>query len=82
MSCSDSAPELGSQDQIMKGIYIRGLAEARVRNPGTDLARYIDAYITVQVSFLVATLIDMPDYLWPPCVVQCYSGQCSGSGSE
>ncbi|KZV77391.1 hypothetical protein PENSPDRAFT_679560 [Peniophora sp. CONT] len=34
----------------MKGLFIRGLAEARVRNPGTDLARYIEAYIMVQFN--------------------------------
>ncbi|KZV63103.1 hypothetical protein PENSPDRAFT_222782 [Peniophora sp. CONT] len=36
--------------QAVKGIYIRGLAEARMRNPGTDLARYIEAYINVQFN--------------------------------
>ena len=39
-----------SPNGILKGIYIRGLTEARMRNPGTDLGRYIEAYITVQVS--------------------------------
>ena len=36
-------------DQSLKGVFIRGLAEARARNPGTDLAQYIEAYVTVQV---------------------------------
>ena len=38
-----------SANQVLKGIYIRGLAEARKRNPGTDIARYIEAYTYVQV---------------------------------
>ena len=33
------------------GIFIRGLIEAHDRNPETDLARYIEAYVTVQVKF-------------------------------
>ena len=32
-----------------EGIFIRGLAEARMRNPDTTLAKYIETYITVQV---------------------------------
>ncbi|KZV73116.1 hypothetical protein PENSPDRAFT_683157 [Peniophora sp. CONT] len=35
---------------VNPGIFIRGLAEVRRRNPGTDLARYIGAYITVQFN--------------------------------
>ncbi|KZV73130.1 hypothetical protein PENSPDRAFT_750421 [Peniophora sp. CONT] len=35
----------GDPNQILKGIYIRGLAEAARRNPGTDLALFIEAYI-------------------------------------
>ncbi|KZV76054.1 hypothetical protein PENSPDRAFT_680511 [Peniophora sp. CONT] len=42
-----------SADRILKGLYIRGLAEARMRNPGTDLARYIEAYITVQFNAIL-----------------------------
>ncbi|KZV75883.1 hypothetical protein PENSPDRAFT_14787 [Peniophora sp. CONT] len=34
----------------LKSIFVRGLAEARRRNPGTPLANYIEAYITVQVQ--------------------------------
>ncbi|VDB84748.1 unnamed protein product [Peniophora sp. CBMAI 1063] len=40
-------------DSIDKGIYIRALAEARRRNPGTALAKYIEAYITVQFNALL-----------------------------
>ncbi|VDB92059.1 unnamed protein product [Peniophora sp. CBMAI 1063] len=38
---------------ILKGIFIRGLAEARARNPDTDLAKYIEAYILVQFNSLL-----------------------------
>ncbi|VDB92041.1 unnamed protein product [Peniophora sp. CBMAI 1063] len=37
-----------------KGIFIRGLMEARMRNPETDLSRYIDAYIDVQYNSVLA----------------------------
>ena len=37
-------------EEILKCIFIRGLAEARMRNPGSDLARYIETFILVQVS--------------------------------
>ena len=40
----------GDIEAIDKGIFVRALAEARTRNPGTALARYIESYITVQVS--------------------------------
>ncbi|VDC04949.1 unnamed protein product [Peniophora sp. CBMAI 1063] len=49
----DSNPDVDPNDQILKGIYIRGLAEARRRNPGTDLAQYIEAYITVQLNYIL-----------------------------
>ena len=39
-------------DYNSKNFLIRGLAEARARNPGTDLARYIEAYIMIQASLL------------------------------
>ena len=40
----DGDPQVG-----LKGIFIRGLAEARRRNPGTALAKYIESFISVQV---------------------------------
>ena len=45
-----------NNDSVLKGIFIRALTEARMRNPGTALAQYIDAYIHVQVSLLILTL--------------------------
>ncbi|KZV73157.1 hypothetical protein PENSPDRAFT_733138, partial [Peniophora sp. CONT] len=50
---ADTNSDISSGDQIAKGIYIRGLAEARMRNPGTDLAHYIEAYLTVQFNSLL-----------------------------
>ncbi|VDC04950.1 unnamed protein product [Peniophora sp. CBMAI 1063] len=50
----DHDPLLNSFDQILKGVYIRGLAEARARNPETALARYIEAYITVQFNSMLS----------------------------
>ncbi|VDB84784.1 unnamed protein product [Peniophora sp. CBMAI 1063] len=38
---------------IDKGIFVRALVEARNRNPGTALATYIEAYITVQFNALL-----------------------------
>ncbi|VDB93435.1 unnamed protein product [Peniophora sp. CBMAI 1063] len=38
----------------LKGVFIRALAEARARNPGTDLAQYIEAYIMIQFNALLA----------------------------
>ncbi|KZV77410.1 hypothetical protein PENSPDRAFT_679577 [Peniophora sp. CONT] len=46
-------PDPTIEFSALKGVFIRGLAEARVRNPGTDLARYIEAYITVQFNSLL-----------------------------
>ena len=46
-------PDPTSYDSIDKSIFIRALAEARMRNPGTALAKYIESFITVQVSGLV-----------------------------
>ncbi|KZV77382.1 hypothetical protein PENSPDRAFT_183635 [Peniophora sp. CONT] len=45
----------GSNDPntFFKGWFVRGLAEARARFPDTDLARYIEAYITVQYHALL-----------------------------
>ncbi|KZV73096.1 hypothetical protein PENSPDRAFT_750394 [Peniophora sp. CONT] len=34
------------------GLLVRGLTEAFMRNPGTELARYIETYITVQFNAL------------------------------
>lgn len=67
--------------EVLKGAFIRGLTEARMRNPGTNLAQYIEAYITVQVSCqLLVTrgqlLIDMID------IVQCYLGPRSSASAE
>ena len=47
-----------NREVIDKGIFIRALAEARRRNPGTALAKYIESYILVQVflSALVSVL--------------------------
>ncbi|KZV73155.1 hypothetical protein PENSPDRAFT_683188 [Peniophora sp. CONT] len=39
--------------EVLKGIFIRGLTEARMRNPGTYLAQYIEAYITVQFNAIL-----------------------------
>ncbi|KZV70986.1 hypothetical protein PENSPDRAFT_752121 [Peniophora sp. CONT] len=52
---NDVDPEVTSDspNQILKGIYIRGLSEARMRNPETDLARYIEGYITVQYNSIL-----------------------------
>ncbi|VDB84719.1 unnamed protein product [Peniophora sp. CBMAI 1063] len=47
------APARDSFQATLKGIFIRGLSEARLRNPGTDLAKYIEAYITVQYNSLL-----------------------------
>ncbi|VDB92051.1 unnamed protein product [Peniophora sp. CBMAI 1063] len=44
---------LTDHDVIYKGILIRGLSEARLRNPGTDLSRYIEAYVTVQFNSIL-----------------------------
>ncbi|KZV73152.1 hypothetical protein PENSPDRAFT_320110 [Peniophora sp. CONT] len=46
----DTSTSLNGNQQILKGILVRGLAEARMRNPGTDLARYIEAFIFVQLN--------------------------------
>ena len=50
---SDFDPDVlnDSPNAVLKTIFVRGLTEAHMRNPGTDLALYIKAYITVQVSF-------------------------------
>ena len=37
-----------SRQDNLKGVFIRALAEARARNPGSDLAQYIEAYIMIQ----------------------------------
>ena len=44
------APSSDDSNAIFKGWFIRGLAEARARFPNTELAKYIETYITVQVS--------------------------------
>ncbi|KZV73594.1 hypothetical protein PENSPDRAFT_682722 [Peniophora sp. CONT] len=43
----------GDLEAIDKGIFIRALAVARERNPGTALAQYIESYITVQFNSIV-----------------------------
>ena len=43
-------PDTSDKDNIDKGIFVRALAEARLRNPGTALASYIEGFITVQAS--------------------------------
>ena len=47
----DRDSSLTSSDQSLKGFIIRGLVEAHMRNPETDLATYIQAYVYVQASF-------------------------------
>ena len=42
----------GSIHDNLKGVFIRALAEARARNPGSDLAQYIEAYIMIQVCHI------------------------------
>ncbi|VDB95869.1 unnamed protein product [Peniophora sp. CBMAI 1063] len=37
----------------LKGLFIRGLAEARMRNPGSVIARYVEAYVTIQFNALI-----------------------------
>ena len=51
-SLADSAlAEIDSTiNDNLKGVFIRALAEARARNPGTELAKYIESCTTVQVS--------------------------------
>ena len=44
------APSSDDPNAVFKGWFIRGLAEARARFPNTELAQYIETYITVQVS--------------------------------
>ena len=49
---SDTTAEFSTEKEFqynLKGVFIRALAEARSRNPGTELAQYIEAYIMVQV---------------------------------
>ncbi|KZV73153.1 hypothetical protein PENSPDRAFT_683186 [Peniophora sp. CONT] len=46
-------PSLKGEQQILKGVLVRGLAEARLRNPDTDLARYIEAFIHVQLNAIL-----------------------------
>ncbi|KZV77388.1 hypothetical protein PENSPDRAFT_183938 [Peniophora sp. CONT] len=38
----------------LKGLLIRALFEARVRNPGADIARYVEAYITMQFNAVLS----------------------------
>ncbi|KZV63592.1 hypothetical protein PENSPDRAFT_691500 [Peniophora sp. CONT] len=40
-------------DAVFKGIFVRALTEALMRNPGTALARYIEAYIYVQYDSIL-----------------------------
>ncbi|VDB96011.1 unnamed protein product [Peniophora sp. CBMAI 1063] len=51
----DFNPDITSAtpNSILKGIYIRSFTEARMRNPGTQLAQYIEAYITVQFNSIL-----------------------------
>ncbi|VDB84793.1 unnamed protein product [Peniophora sp. CBMAI 1063] len=42
-----------NSDADTKGVFLRGLTEARMRNPGTGLATYIDAYLTVQFNAVI-----------------------------
>ena len=57
---SVDAPDLNDSNAILKGILIRGLSEARMRHPDTDLAAYIETYIMVQVgSFPITRVIIM-----------------------
>ncbi|KZV77309.1 hypothetical protein PENSPDRAFT_679489 [Peniophora sp. CONT] len=44
-----------NSDAISKGIFIRGLAEARMRFPDTSLAKYIETYIMVQFNAVLST---------------------------
>ncbi|VDB96010.1 unnamed protein product [Peniophora sp. CBMAI 1063] len=50
---TDPSVTLDSANAVLKGIYIRGLAEAHRRNPGTALASYIEAYIYVQLNSML-----------------------------
>ncbi|KZV77387.1 hypothetical protein PENSPDRAFT_747114 [Peniophora sp. CONT] len=43
-----------SWEYNLKGLFIRALSEARARNPDSDLAKYIEAYITVQFNSLLS----------------------------
>ncbi|VDB95867.1 unnamed protein product [Peniophora sp. CBMAI 1063] len=37
----------------LKGVFVRALLEARARNPGTDLDRYIEAYVLNQFNSIL-----------------------------
>ncbi|VDB85297.1 unnamed protein product [Peniophora sp. CBMAI 1063] len=52
---NDLEPSVTSDptNAALKGIYIRGLAEAHRRNPGSALASYIEAYIYVQLNSIL-----------------------------
>ena len=54
-----------NNDSVLKGIFIRALTEARMRNPGTALAQYIEAFITVQASGSPLNTSILPSY--SPC---------------
>ncbi|VDB95866.1 unnamed protein product [Peniophora sp. CBMAI 1063] len=47
-------------DYNSKNFFIRGLAEARARNPGSDLSRYIEAYIMIQFNSLLSNAQGAP----------------------
>ncbi|KZV61448.1 hypothetical protein PENSPDRAFT_759424 [Peniophora sp. CONT] len=49
----DESKTRASNDLDTKGVFVRGLTEARMRNPGTDLAKYIDTYTTVQFNSVI-----------------------------
>ena len=50
---------------LCKGFFIQGLTEARNRNPNTDLAEYIEAYIMVQVTDKSGLLSNAPALISP-----------------
>ncbi|VDB92060.1 unnamed protein product [Peniophora sp. CBMAI 1063] len=47
------SPGPNNDHVTLKGIFIRALAEARARNPSTDLAQYIEAYALVQFNSIL-----------------------------
>ena len=79
---SDTTAEFSTEKEFqynLKGVFIRALAEARSRNPGTELAQYIEAYIMVQVCVTLYLLCpSRPEADLRFVLVQCPLGQCAG----
>ena len=48
----ETTPANDANMALCKGFFVQGLTEARNRNPNTDLSKYIEAYILVQVNVM------------------------------